>query len=316
MGFACPTCGKVMATEGGLEVHLGRAHRGPGAEVGPFRLPRALVVAQRVGTALVGTGLFLFLFASYQLWGTDLVTDWHQRSLKGDDRPPLAAATGPGLPVPAGDSVAVLWIPRIDLELGVVEGVGVADLKRGPGHYPGTPLPGEPGNAAIAGHRTTYGAPFSRLDELVPGDAILLSTRAGTSRYEVSDTLVVRPSQREVLAPTPDSRLTLTTCHPRYSAAQRLIVVARLVTATPSLAPPVPAAPPPVTAPAAGLSGAGAAAWPTLGYGTGLAVALLATWGWARRRGSRRPWVLAAPGLAVLLLLFFENFDRLLPGNI
>ena len=321
MAHPCPTCGKVMATAGGLDLHLDRAHRGPGPgappPAGPPGLPPALAVANRVGTTLVLTGLFLFLFAAYQLWGTDLVTRWHQRGLKGDVPAAARAVTArSALPAPEGGSVAVLWIPRIGLEVAVVEGVGVADLKRGPGHYPGTPLPGSAGNAAIAGHRTTYGAPFSRLDELAPGDPVLVSTRVGTARYEVAGSQVVHPSRSEVLAPMGDDRLTLTTCHPRFSAAQRLVVVARLVTPA---APPAP--PPTVTeaAPArtrAGLSGDAAGAGPTVAYGGAAAAGLVATRLWARRRRSRRPWVVAAPGLALLLLLFFENFDRLLPGNI
>ena len=90
-------------------------------------------------------------------------------------------------------------------------------------------MPGQPGNSAIAGHRTTYGAPFFRLDELELGDPILVSTAQGRFRYEVSEKTVVTPSHVEVLDPTPDNRLTLTTCEPRFSNAKRLIVVAKLI---------------------------------------------------------------------------------------
>lgn len=113
----------------------------------------------------------------------------------------------------------------------------MADLKKGPGHYPGTALPGGSGNAAIAGHRTTYGAPFFRVDELEAGDPIFITIRGGRYRYDVSELKIVAPEDAWVLEPTEDNRLTLTTCHPRYSAAQRLIVVAQLVSAPASTAP-------------------------------------------------------------------------------
>ncbi len=108
----------------------------------------------------------------------------------------------------------------------------------GPGHYPETPLPGEPGNAAIAGHRTTYGAPFFSLDELGPGDEIVATTYNGRFVFRVIDTTVVAPSEVGVLASTDDTRLTLTTCNPKFSARERLVVSALLE-------PPVVAEPPP-----------------------------------------------------------------------
>lgn len=124
-----------------------------------------------------------------------------------------------------------------------MEGVNKDDLRKGPGHYPGTPLPGQPGNAAIAGHRTTYGAPFNRIDELVPGDEIVVFTPQGKFTYQViappdgawkviergPGWFSVRPTQSQVLAATIDNRLTLTACHPKLSAEQRIIVVAELV---------------------------------------------------------------------------------------
>ena len=81
--------------------------------------------------------------------------------------------------------MATIRIPKIGVDKAVIQGVGVPDLKKGPGHYPSTPLPGQPGNAAIAGHRTTYGAPFYRLDELAPGDKILVATKQGHFEYKV-----------------------------------------------------------------------------------------------------------------------------------
>src|SRR5437899_6262166 len=104
-------------------------------------------------------------------------------------------------------------------------------------------MPGEQGNAAIAGHRTTYGAPFNRLDELAPGDDVLVTTLKGSFTYKVATTHVVKPDQVEVLDPTPAPTLTLTTCNPKYSASQRLVVVANLAPGQKAS----PATPPPTT---------------------------------------------------------------------
>ena len=127
-----------------------------------------------------------------------------------------------------GDPVARLQIPAIGLDKIVVSGVFSDDLKHGPGHYPTTPLPGEVGNAGIAGHRTTYGSPFGDLDKLQLDDQIIVTTTAGRFRYDVVGTKIVEPSDASVLAPSTDVRLTLTTCDPRYSTAHRLIVTAVL----------------------------------------------------------------------------------------
>jgi sortase A len=108
--------------------------------------------------------------------------------------------------------------------------VGVRDLRKGPGHLPQSALPGEQGNVVISGHRTTYGAPFNRLDELADGDMLRMVTPAGTFDYRVTSRRIVAPTEVSVIAPTEDARLTLTTCHPKFSAKQRLIVVASLVT--------------------------------------------------------------------------------------
>src|SRR3546814_9958345 len=89
-------------------------------------------------------------------------------------------------------------------------------------------LPGPEGNAAIAGHRTTYGAPFNRIDELVPGDEIIVQTIQGEFRYTMTEQLIVSPSQVDVLDDKGDNRLTLAACHPKYSARERIIVVAQL----------------------------------------------------------------------------------------
>jgi sortase A len=144
-------------------------------------------------------------------------------------RTTVPSTTVPPEPVFApGDPVARLEIPRIGVDEIVVSGVGVEDLKKGPGHYPQTPLPGQAGNAAIAGHRTTYGAPFFNIDELAPGDEVISTTFAGRFVYRVSGTVVVSPTEVGVIAGTADSRLTLTSCHPLYSASSRIVVTAQL----------------------------------------------------------------------------------------
>jgi sortase A len=142
----------------------------------------------------------------------------------------------PGLLVeptpPDHQPFAIIRIPAIDrLASGwaVVQGVSVRDLRNGAGHMPKTPLPGQPGNAVISGHRTTYGAPFHELDELVPGDRIDVETAIGVHVYEVRETLIVRPTDVWVTDDRPGAWLTLTTCHPKFSSRQRLVVFAELV---------------------------------------------------------------------------------------
>ena len=134
--------------------------------------------------------------------------------------------------VEAGAAFAVIRIPKIGrLREGwaVVEGVRVSDLKNGAGHMPDTPLPGLPGNSVISGHRTTYGAPFNELDVLVPGDLIEVETAIGVHTYEVRELQIVRPTDVWVTDPREGAWLTLTTCHPKLSSRQRLIVFAELV---------------------------------------------------------------------------------------
>ncbi|MEA3501831.1 MAG: sortase [Actinomycetota bacterium] len=131
-----------------------------------------------------------------------------------------------------GSAFAVIRIPTIDRLVdgwAVVEGVELRNLKNGAGHMPHTPLPGMPGNAVISGHRTTYGAPFHEVDELVPGDVIELDTALGTHTYEVREVIIVRPTELWVTEPREGAWLTLTTCHPKFSSRQRLIVFAELV---------------------------------------------------------------------------------------
>ena len=135
--------------------------------------------------------------------------------------------------VQEGDSLTRIKIPKIGVDVVVVEGTSASALRAGAGHYPSTPLPCEIGNVAIAGHRTTYGRPFHDLDQLEPGDLITLETPVGTCTYQMHiPPIIVKPTDVQVVRNTPNhARLTLTTCHPKGSARQRLVVSAAMVSA-------------------------------------------------------------------------------------
>jgi sortase A len=129
----------------------------------------------------------------------------------------------------AGDSIARIVIPAIGVSEYVVEGTDTGDLRKGPGHYPDTPLPGERGTSAIAGHRTTYGAPFRNIDDLKRGQVIRIDMPDGTFVYRVERVTIVDDQDLSVLKPRGYRRLLLSACHPLYSAAERVIVFARQV---------------------------------------------------------------------------------------
>ena len=306
---------------------------------------RVARVVGGIGRTLIGVGLLLLLFVAYQLWGTSIQEARAQDRLGnefeaalstttttttvGSGRPSSSTTTVVEAPPPPieGDPVAQIRIPKIGVTRYVVEGVGVADLKKAPGHYPMTPMPGQVGNAAIAGHRTTYGQPFYRLNELEPGDEIEVQTLQGTFTYVVDGKTVVQPSQIEVLEQTEEARLTLTTCEPRYSASRRLIITALLQEE------PLPASRPVSTSgpttdddgeeptgqavlEGAGLSGDPTARWPTIWWGLATALAGLVTYLAVRRWRRKLLYLLGAPVFFLLLFIFFENVSRLLPANI
>ena len=189
-------------------------------------------IVGNIGRVLIGSGALILLFVVYQLWGTSIHEQRAQNSLRSEFEIALVVSPEFGPPPPPaedGDAIAQIRIPRIGITKTVVEGVTADALKDGPGHYPGTPLPGQAGNAAIAGHRTTYGHPFLKLDELGENDLIYVTTLQGSFVYRVSETLIVSPKDVFVLDASQDNRLTLTTCHPRYSARKRLIIMAVLI---------------------------------------------------------------------------------------
>jgi sortase A len=127
-----------------------------------------------------------------------------------------------------GEAVAELRIARLGLRAVVVRGTTPADLRQGPGLIAGTPLPGQHGTTAIAGHRTTYGAPFRHLDALRRGDAIIVRLPYGTFRYAVEVRRIVQPRDLSVLRRVGHDRLVLSACHPLFSAVHRIVVFARL----------------------------------------------------------------------------------------
>jgi sortase A len=132
-----------------------------------------------------------------------------------------------------GDPLGRIQIPKIGANFVIVQGTDASDLREGPGHYVNTPLPGEPGTVAIAGHRTTFLAPFRDIDELKPSDPIHVQMPYADFTYSVQRTRIVDPSATWVMRKIGYDRLVLTACHPLYSAAQRIVVTARLVKATP-----------------------------------------------------------------------------------
>ncbi|HEX5722385.1 MAG TPA: sortase [Acidimicrobiia bacterium] len=131
--------------------------------------------------------------------------------------------------VPVGVPFGRIEIDKIGLDAVLFEGVDRDTLKLGPGHMPETPLPGQPGNAVVSGHRTTYGRPFFDVDQLVVGDTIDVETALGMSTYAIRQILVVAPTDVWVTDPIEGAWLTLTTCNPKFSAAERLIIQAELV---------------------------------------------------------------------------------------
>jgi LPXTG-site transpeptidase (sortase) family protein len=133
------------------------------------------------------------------------------------------------VPPPRGEALGQIEIPIAGIDWVLVEGVNPDDLRKGPGHMPGTAMPGQYGNAVISGHRTTYGAPFGNLDRLVPGERFTVETLTGVHTYEVVSVEVVRPTDTWVVQPREGAWLTLITCTPKYSSRQRLIVFSKLV---------------------------------------------------------------------------------------
>jgi len=247
---------------------------GDAPAVTPPRRDVVRTLIRGVGQALITFGLVCLLFVVYELWVTDLFAAREQNHLSqeihqqwadaptvepapADPAQPAAPFTPSPIDVSVGQPFAVIHIPRLAGSDGysrvVVEGVAQTQLAQGPGHYIGTAMPGEQGNASFAGHRVGRGSPFLDLDKLQPGDAIVVETSDAWFTYRVLGDRatgdfttdpsgipgqeIVLPTQVSVISPTPGgpaagpasgAYLTLTTCHPKFSARQRLIIHARL----------------------------------------------------------------------------------------
>jgi len=308
-------------------------------------------VLAATGKGLITLGILVLLFVVYILWGTGLYESQAQGDLESQfksaldrrdrstvstrpttsttspDATTTTTAPAPSPPIPFGDAVAHLVIPKIGLDKYVVQGFGVPDLRKGPGHYPETPMPGQLGTAAIAGHRTTYGAPFWSLSDLVTGDKIEVTTLQGSYTYTVvKDPFPVDPHDLSVLDNVADpanpgqneARLTLTTCNPRFSASQRLVVQATLdVKKSP------PPAPPQVVkkAPRSHLGGADLAGGttesktPSILWGLVVAAVGALWWLLFHRHARWTTWFIGAVPFAIVLFFFFTHLDRVLPSN-
>jgi sortase A len=163
-------------------------------------------------------------------FATNMWTDRIQERLDDQIASPELQQAYKERKIETGDSLTRIKIPALGLDTVVVEGTTPSALRAGAGHYPQTPLPCEGGNVSIAGHRTTYGRPFGNVDQLKPGDTIELTTPIGGCVYQVAKApFVVAPTDMSVIDPTGERSLTLTTCHPKGSAAQRLIIRATWV---------------------------------------------------------------------------------------
>lgn len=325
--------------------------------VDPAELPRELRRQARAGLWVRNIGALCIVFLAYQWWGTGFEQHRAQAAMAQSfthsatsrraaadspavsDAPPGGATPSrPATPSPKAPAVALpggvvarIQIPAIHVDQFVVEGTSDGDLRRGPGHYIGSPMPGNPGNAAIAGHRTTYGAPFSRLDDLKPGDTIVTTSAAGEFLYVVSGKQTVLPSQTNVVNDFGDNRLTLTTCTPKFSATHRLVVIARLQGPAPTETPVRTAPPPPPAsapkAPAPGPAARELQAAARRGFDVSVfpPVIMLAGALWClallyrpvrRRLPPLAAAVVLTPPWVCLLLMLFEQLNRFLPPNV
>jgi sortase A len=315
---------------------------------------------------MIRVGVVILLLVVYQLWGTGIHTSEAQSRLRkqfaqeqaalGDSQgstgststtadPVGTATTLPlkvkkdlSVPVPKpGDPIGIIDIPRISSNFVFVEGVDLQYLSEGPGHYPGTPLPGQEGNAAIAGHRTTYKAPFNRIDELRPGDLIFITTLQGHFTYKVMAEpnpddptgpkvghVIVQPTDVQVVNYQGRNELTLTACHPKYYATNRIVVHALLV-GNPAPSRHGPTAHVAPTALAELNNGDPTQRMPAALWGLLAALIWFATWyvshrlrrndGTLGQRSLRwAPYIVGIPLFTMALYASFEAFSKVLPG--
>ncbi|WP_157734902.1 class E sortase [Pseudofrankia inefficax] len=236
-----PAVSDLPASPEPQPVPLGQGGRRRRARIGG-------AVVRGAGELLITLGLVVALFLAYELWITDIFQARTQSRLHNKLAATWAAPARPAAPAPpppaaplhpaVGEGFAELHIPRLGAGYApvIVEGVGEAQLQEGPGHYPGTAMPGEIGNFVVSGHRTTYGKPFNELDELRPGDPVVVEVSDRYYVYRMTRAEVVAPTRLDVTYPVPEQAgkvptaavMTMTTCNPKYSAKTRLIVFAKL----------------------------------------------------------------------------------------
>ena len=268
-----------------------------------------------LGRTMIVAGLLLLSFVAYQLWGTGIVEGRSQTAIAKQFVKPQPIQ--PQL----GGLVGRITIPSIGVSKYVVAGVRLKDLERGPGLFPGSPMPGQKGNVAIAGHRTTFGAPFSRIDELRGNERIILESKDGTFTYIVNgEPKIVLATDTAVAKTTnPDiAIITLVSCYPKWTSTKRIVVVATLD----STVLPLPATPLVTSEPIDQQSIAGwfhdPTAWATvLFFGLALIVIRIVA-GLMTRRGRRKIFVypIAFGIFMPTLFLFFGGLARLLPANL
>ena len=275
-------------------------------------------------------GALLIAFALWQLYGTAIAESHSQDSLAqqfnaevhahhgGAKGLTLLPATAQLPAPPEGSVMALIQIPKIAVDKYVVSGTNTDDLSKGPGHYTGTALPGQYGNVAIAGHRTTHGAPFNRLAELARGDHIYLTDLAGQrlDYVVVATPFAVSPSNTSVLNYFGDNRLTLTTCNPEFSATQRLIVVAGYVgPGSSGRINPLTGSSTPYKVAIGGEAGWNTQSIPLVLLLVALVVALgLTNRRWSRILGREARWLVLVPIWTALIYALFETLSNFLPA--
>jgi sortase A len=273
-------------------------------------------VLMKTGRAFTALGLVAVMFIGYEFVLTGLVHDRSQPALLATFKQQIVTTTldSSSSTVLEGSPVALVTAPRIGLDQVVVEGTTPTDLQAGPGHLRASPMPGEFGNAVIAGRRTTYGGPFRDLDRLASGDRIAVTTGQGSFVYVVSHVGSLPSGQADPLVGTRDSRLTMITSDPAFLPTGRLVVVAMLQGAPVAVATRGPVH---VAAAELGLTGdplglVFALLWAALLGGT---IWVVTRWLVARWPRSVR-YMLALPVLLALAVLAFSSLDPVLPGTL
>lgn len=194
-------------------------------------------VARGTGELLITLGLVVLLFAAYEVWGKSAIVNAEQNTLGQQLEQNFAnPTTSPGVaqPPPPGGAIARVYIPKLDKNWVVVQGVTPKDIRYAPGHYPNTAMPGQIGNFSVAGHRIR--SIFWDLDQLKPGDPVVVETAQTFYVYSISNTEIVSPNAVQVVLPVPNkpgvtptvAMITLTTCNPKFNNYQRLIVHGQL----------------------------------------------------------------------------------------